>query len=53
MTNKTVIKPNYKKVVPNMGMVRENSTGNMIIDFELVFPDSLTEEQVAGLDAIL
>ena len=53
MTSKTVIKPNYKKVVPNMGMVRENSTGNMIIDFELVFPDSLTEEQVAGLDAIL
>jgi len=52
-TNKNVIKPNYKKVVPNMGMVRENSTGNMIIDFELVFPDSLTDEQVASLEGIL
>ena len=52
-TNKSVIKPNYKKVVPNLGMVRENSTGNMIIEFEIVFPDALTEEQVAGLENIL
>jgi DnaJ family protein A protein 2 len=51
--NKSVIKPNYKKVVPNLGMVRENSTGNMIIEFEIVFPDALTEEQIAGLENIL
>jgi len=52
-TNPTVIKPNYKKVVPNMGMVRENSTGNMVIEFEVVFPDSLTEEQIVGLEGLL
>jgi len=52
-TNSSVIKPNFKKVVPSMGMVRENSTGNMIIDFEIVFPDALTEEQITGLDALL
>lgn len=52
-TNNSVIKPNYKKVVPNMGMVRENSAGNMIIEFEIVFPDALTEEQITGLEALL
>lgn len=51
--NPTVIKPNYKKVVPNMGMVREGSAGSMIIDFEISFPDSLTTEQIAGLSEIL
>jgi DnaJ family protein B protein 4 len=51
--NPTVIKPNYKKVVPNMGMVREGSAGSMIIDFEISFPDSLTPEQIAGLSEIL
>jgi DnaJ-class molecular chaperone len=52
-TNPTVIKPDYKKVVPNMGMVREHSTGNMIIDFEVEFPDTLTAEQIQQLQLIL
>jgi DnaJ-class molecular chaperone len=52
-TNPTVIKPNYKKVVPNMGMVREQSTGNMIIDFEVDFPETLTAEQIQQLQLIL
>jgi DnaJ family protein B protein 4 len=53
VSNPTVIKPGYKKVVPNMGMIRDNSTGNMIIDFEIIFPDSLTTEQVSGLAELL
>jgi DnaJ-class molecular chaperone len=52
-TTPTVIKPNYKKVIPNMGMVRENGTGNMIIEFELEFPETLTAEQIAALETIL
>jgi len=51
--NPTVIKPNYRKVVPNMGMKKENSTGNLIIEFEVEFPDSLTTEQIDGLKNIL
>jgi DnaJ family protein B protein 4 len=52
-TNPTVIKPTYKKIVPNMGMVRDNSVGNMIIDFEIEFPDTLTLEQIESLNNIL
>lgn len=51
--NNTIIKPNAKKIIPNMGMVRENNTGNLIIDFEIQFPDSLTSEQISSLTAIL
>jgi DnaJ family protein A protein 2 len=49
----TVVKPNYRKVVPNMGMIREGSAGNMIIEFEITFPESLTQEQIAALNDIL
>jgi len=51
--NPTVIKPNFKKVVPNMGMNRENNVGNMIIEFDVEFPDSLTSEQIEGLKNVL
>ena len=52
-SNPTVIKPNYKKLVPNLGMTRESATGNMIIDFEIEFPESLTKEQTDALTNIL
>ena len=52
-SNPTVIKPNFKKVVPNLGMNREESVGNMVIDFEIEFPDMLTKEQVESLTNIL
>jgi DnaJ-class molecular chaperone len=44
-TGNTVIKPNSKKVINGLGMVRENNTGNFIIEFDVQFPDTLTEEQ--------
>jgi DnaJ family protein B protein 4 len=53
VNNPTVIKPNFKKLVPGMGMTRENSTGNLIIEFEVDFPDSLTAEQISKLNEIL
>lgn len=52
-SNPTVIKPNFKKIVPNLGMIREDSIGNMVIDFEIEFPESLTKEQVETLSNIL
>lgn len=52
-SNPTVIKPNYKKVIPSMGMIRENSTGNMIIEFEVEFPDILSSEQIEHISNIL
>jgi DnaJ family protein A protein 2 len=53
MNNPSVIKPNFKKVVSGLGMSRDNSTGNMIIEFEVEFPDSLTTEQIEGLKTVL
>jgi DnaJ-class molecular chaperone len=49
MNNPTVIRPGFKRVVNGMGMNREHSVGNLIIEFEVEFPDSLTNEQIEGL----
>lgn len=45
-TNHTIIKPNFKKVIPTMGIARENNTGNLIIEFDVEFPDTLSQEQI-------
>lgn len=42
----SIIKPNYKKVVQGHGMKRENNVGNLIVVFDIIFPDSLTPEQI-------
>jgi DnaJ-class molecular chaperone len=51
--NKSIVKPNFKKVVPQLGMTRENTTGNLIIEFDIQFPDNLTEDQMKLLDTVL
>jgi len=51
--NGNVIGFNYKKVLPDMGMKRDNHTGNIIINFTIVFPEKLTSEQVESLLTIL
>ena len=51
--NGNVIGFNYKKVLPDMGMKRDNHTGNIIINFTIVFPEKLTLEQVESLLTIL
>jgi hypothetical protein len=48
-----VIKPNEKKPIPGYGMVKNGQTGNLIIDFDISFPDKLTEEQIKVLQNIL
>lgn len=52
-TNRTIIKPNYKKVISNLGMVRDGNSGNLIIEFSVAFPDTLTIEQMNALSHIL
>jgi len=51
--NGNVIGFNYKKVLPDMGMKRDNHTGNIIINFTIVFPEKITSEQVESLLTIL
>ena len=40
-----VITPGYKKMIPKMGMKRDDNVGNLIIEFTIVFPETLTDEQ--------
>lgn len=52
-TNSTVVSPNYRKVISNLGMMRNNHSGNLIIEFDVVFPETLTSEQIEKLGEIL
>mgnify|MGYP005840903363 CR=1 FL=1 len=49
----SVISYNYKKVVQGLGMNRGNKSGNLIISFNVVFPESISKEQVEKLKEIL
>ena len=48
-----IVTNGYKKIIPNMGISRENNTGNLIITFNVEFPQSLTPEKIASLKDIL
>jgi DnaJ family protein A protein 2 len=48
-----IITPDYKKVIPNMGLTRDTHVGNLIIHFQVDFPKSLTEETMNKLKEIL
>jgi DnaJ-class molecular chaperone len=49
----SIVTPEYQKIMPGMGMIRENHTGNLIICFHVDFPTELTEDQMAKLREIL
>lgn len=49
----TVISPNYRKVVKNIGFKRGNHYGDLYIIFNVEFPKSLTPEQIEKLKDIL
>ena len=48
-----IIPPDYKKIIPNMGLTRENTKGNLIINFKIIFPTNLTQEQIIQLNNLL
>jgi DnaJ-class molecular chaperone len=48
-----IIPANYHKMIPNMGLERNNHKGNLIIVFHVEFPEKLTPEQIAGLAKLL
>ena len=52
-SNKTIISPSAKKIIPNLGMTREKQTGNLILEFDITFPASITPEQCEALEKIL
>lgn len=53
LSNSAIIKPNYRKVVPGLGMIKNGQTGNLIIEMSVIFPESLTKEQIEKIRDIL
>jgi len=49
----TIVKPNYRKKISNMGMKRKDKTGSLIVIFEVIFPDKFDSEQIEQLKEIL
>jgi len=52
-TSGNIICPEYKKIIPNMGLTREGHTGNLIVIFHVDFPEKLTIEQIKKINEIL
>jgi DnaJ family protein B protein 4 len=49
-----IIPPGHKKIIPNMGLTRDDKhKGNLIIIFEVVFPVTLKEDALLKLNEIL
>jgi DnaJ-class molecular chaperone len=53
LKNRTIISPNYRKIIPNLGMMRDGNVGNLVIEFSVAFPETLTDEQTQKLAEIL
>lgn len=49
----TIINNGNSKVIQNLGMSRSGKKGNLIIQFNVTFPESLTTEQKMALSKIL
>jgi DnaJ-class molecular chaperone len=47
-----VIPPEYQKVIPNMGLTRDNHVGNLIIIFHVEFPEKMTLENIEILKTL-
>lgn len=48
-----IIPPNYKKVIPTMGLTREGRAGNLIIHFIVEFPEKIEVSKLEALNNIL
>ena len=49
----SIIQPGYRKIIPDMGMERENIKGSLIIEFTVQFPDKLSTETINKLKTLL
>jgi len=47
-----IIPPEYRKIIPKMGLTRDEHVGNMIVIFHIEFPEKLTESQITKLKEI-
>jgi DnaJ family protein A protein 2 len=47
-----VIRQNYQKMIPNMGLERDGHVGNLVIVFNINFPEQLSESVLEELKKI-
>ena len=52
VSGNNVIKPATKKVINGLGFSKENNTGNLVIEFDVEFPNSLNPEQIEQLKTV-
>ena len=53
ITSNEIISHNYEKIINNMGFLRDNFIGNLIIKFEIIFPKELSQSVKKELEKIL
>jgi DnaJ-class molecular chaperone len=49
----SIVTPSYFKAIPEMGLKRNGHSGNLVVTFDIIFPETLTSEQIKGLKSIL
>ena len=49
----TIINPGFEKIIPELGFERDGQKGNLIIKFNVEFPESLTLDQKNKLKELL
>ena len=47
-----IIHHGYRKIIPNMGLSRDEHTGNLVIVFDIKFPEKLSNEVIESLKNI-
>ena len=48
-----IVSPSFKLIQANMGMVRGDHTGQLIISFNILFPKTLSEDTITQLNLLL
>lgn len=51
--NPNIIKPGFVKIAQGYGMKRDSAVGNLLIEFNINFPEKLTSEQIETLQNCL
>lgn len=50
---KIIISEGYRKTIPELGFRKESNYGNLILEFSIKYPESLSEDQISNLEKIL
>lgn len=48
-----IITPNFKQVMPGLGLERDGHVGNLIIYFNIIFPKTLSRDEICRIEEIL